>query len=101
MINYSCNPTAGKDFTTEVVKLNATLSNTNETILLGDTLKIRLKLPDTITTSLRTQTIQSLQRAFFAMRTFKVDTANRKTINMMFPNIWTSIGSTEGNFFMF
>lgn len=95
---FSCNPNAGKDVTIEVVKLNAELNNTDETIILGDTLKIILKLPDTITGTLRTQTVHSLERAFFAMRTFKVDTINRKGVNILFPTIWTSVGNIEGNF---
>ena len=31
------------------------------------------------------------------MRTFKVDTLNRRGVNMLFPAIWTSVGNTEGN----
>ena len=94
---YSCNPNAGKELMTEFVKLNAEINNSNETILLGDTLKIRLTVPDTVVSNLRTQNVQSLQRAFFAMRTFKVDTLNRRGVNMLFPAIWTSVGNTEGN----
>ena len=64
----SCNPNAGKELITEIVQLKATLSNENESITLGDTLKIKLTLPDTVVNSLRTQTVQSLQRGYFAMR---------------------------------
>ncbi|MBC7867905.1 MAG: hypothetical protein H7X88_10275 [Gloeobacteraceae cyanobacterium ES-bin-316] len=96
-IFQSCNPSAGKEPITEFVKLNAELNNTNETISLGDTLEIKIKLPDTIVSNLRLQNLQSLQRGFFGMRTFKVDTVNRKGVNILFPVIWTSVGSMEGN----
>lgn len=92
----SCNPNAGKELVYDVVKLKATISNTNESIQLGDTLTVRLTLPDTITGSLQTRSVQSLQRGFFAMRTFKVDTVNKKGVSILFPTIWTSIGTTEG-----
>ena len=98
LLFFSCNPNAGKEPVIDVVKLNATINNTNQSIPLGDTLKVILKLPDTLTGTLRTQTVQSLERAFFAMRTFKVDTINRKGVNILFPVIWASVGNIEGNF---
>lgn len=98
LILYSCNPNAGKELVIDIVKLNATINNTNEIILLGDTLKITLKLPDTLLGTLKTQTIQSLERSFFAMRAFKVDTINRKGVNVLFPTIWASVGNIEGDF---
>lgn len=94
----SCNPSAGKELVTEVVKLKATLSNTNENILLGDTLKIILKLPDTISSNLKTQVVQSFQRGFYAMQISREDTLNRKSILIRPPHYWTTKGTTEGNF---
>lgn len=98
LLLISCNPMAGKDIITEVVKLNATISNTSETILLGETLQIKLTLPDSVTSNMRTQRIQSLERAFFAMSTFKVDTVMRTVTNITAPAIWISAGTLEGNF---
>jgi hypothetical protein len=92
----ACNPQAGKAAIDEVVKLKASLNNTNENINLGDTLKVTLKLPDTLLSNLRNIPIQSLQRGTFAMRIFKVDTVNKKGINILSPNVWVSAGSTEG-----
>ena len=96
-ISTSCNPTAGLEPITENVKLNIVLSNNAEAISLGDTLKLRLTLPDTIVSNVRTQQLQSLQRAFFAMRTFRVDTINRRAVNVPLSEVWTSIGNIEND----
>jgi hypothetical protein len=94
---FSCNPNAGKEMITAVVKLNATISNTSETIALGDILKIKLFLPDTVISSSGIQAVQSLQRGFFAMRSFKIDTINRRAIRLTPPVYSTSVGSIEGD----
>lgn len=98
LIIYSCNPNAGKELIIETVKLNATFNNTSETMTLGDTLIINLKLPDTITSNLRTQTVQSLQRGFYAMYINKVDTINRRATLIQPPVYWLTKGTKEGVF---
>lgn len=93
----SCDPHDKPIFNTEHVKLKATINNISETVLLGDTLKISLRLPDTIVSNTRTIVVQSLQRAFYAMRIFKVDTVNKKGISQLPPLYWASQGSTSNN----
>ena len=94
----SCNPNAGKELVNDNVQLNASFSNTNLSFPLGDTLRISLKLPDTLNGSLRTQTVQSLQRGFYAMYINKVDTINRRAILIQPPLYWLTKGTKEGNF---
>jgi len=98
----SCNPSAGLEPTSEVVKLKATLNDVNESILLGDTIKISLNLTDTITSNSGKHTVQSLQHAFYGMRIFKVDTANQRGIFIQPPLIWPVQGNitTAGSFAM-
>jgi hypothetical protein len=92
----SCNPIGSKQDITEFVKLGATINNASENILLGDTLKIKLSLPDTVKTSLRNIPVQSLQRGFFVMRAFKIDTLNKKATSLRSPNVWITSGNSEG-----
>lgn len=91
----ACNPNAGKELVIDAVKLNATINNTNESISIGDTLKIILKLPDTIIGTIKTQTVQSLQRGFFRMYINKVDTINGRSILALPPIYWTPKGTIE------
>jgi hypothetical protein len=77
----SCDPNNKDIFNTEFVKLNATIESNAENINLGDTLKINLKIPDTVVTNSGTQIIQSLQRAQFGMYINAVDTANRRAVD--------------------
>ena len=90
-----CNPSAGLEPITEFVKVNATISDGSENITLGDTLQIKLTLPDSIVTNIRTLPLQSLQYGFFAMSAFKIDTANRRGIGITFPKIWASVGTMD------
>jgi hypothetical protein len=96
MVVNGCNPSAGKPDINEFVKLGVTVSNTSENIPLGDTLKIRLSLPDTVKTSLRNMPVQSLQRGFFVMSVMKYDTINKRVTSVRVPNIWLTIGNSEG-----
>lgn len=93
---YSCDPPSDV-FNTEFVKLNATIESSTENISLGDTLKIKLKIPDTIITNSSTQIVQSLQRGQFGMTLNYLDTAARAGIGIRPPNIWTTKGNMEGN----
>ena len=97
--NSSCDPNAGKDiFNSEIVNLKATIVSNSENITLGDTILIKLKVPDTLVTSGSTQIIQTLQRGQFALILNYLDTASRAGIGIRPPNIWTINGNLEGNF---
>jgi hypothetical protein len=85
-------------FNTEVVKLKASISNISETILLGDTLRIALKLPDTVTSNTGVYLVQSLRRGNFPMYINKVDTINKRADLVQMPAYWTEKGAIEGNF---
>jgi hypothetical protein len=64
---FSCDPDKKDIFNTEIVKVFATVDSNSENILLGDTLKIKLKIPDTLITNSSTQIVQNLQRGQFGM----------------------------------
>lgn len=73
---FSCDPDRNIGGTFHF-KVNGTLNNTIETIRLGDTLKFEVKMPSSITaTNLdgqsRTETINSLQRAFYGFHLFRI-----------------------------
>jgi hypothetical protein len=95
----SCDPDNKDIFNTERVKLTATLSDTTEILLLGDTLKISLPLPDTITNS-QTFIVQSLQRGQFYMSISKIDTINKKPILITPPNYWVTKGNISSTNFL-
>jgi hypothetical protein len=95
-LHNACNPSAGDPLITEFAKLNATISDTSENIRLGDTLTIGLRLPDTLITNSRSIAVNSLQRGFYSMRIFKIDTFNRTSIFFRQPYFWVAKGSTEG-----
>lgn len=94
---FSCDPDKKDIFNTEIVKVFATIDSNSENILLGDTIKIKLKIPDTLITSSSTQIIQSLQRAQFGMTINKMDTATRIGKAVRPPIIWLSKGAMEGD----
>ncbi len=94
---FSCDPDKKDIFNTEVVKINATIESNTENINLGDTIKIKLLIPDTVTTSGSRQIIQTLQRGQFGMTCNLIDTTNKKAVFMNSPNIWITKGSREGN----
>lgn len=94
---YSCDPDKKDIFNTEHANISATIETNSENIQLGDTLKIKLKIPDTLITGSSTQIVHSLQRAQFGMTIYKMDTANKRGISIRPPFIWMSKGSMEGN----
>lgn len=89
----ACNPSAGIDFNLETVIIGATLNNTNSTITLGDTLIIKAKLPDVVSSTSGIINVKSLQRSQFYMRIFKIDTVNNRASSLQPPLFWTSKGS--------
>ncbi len=88
-------------YNTDHVKLNATINNTNETISLGDTLKISLALPDTVISTEGTFPVQSLQSSQFAMHFIQVDTLNKKGIFVKQPAYWSSPATSNSFNFSF
>ncbi len=100
----ACNPSAGIDFNLETVFIGATLNNTNPTITLGDTLTIKAKLPEVITSTSGNINVKSLQRSYFYMKIFKIDTVNNRASSLQPPLYWTtngSISNTNGFCFLF
>ena len=94
---FSCDPDKKDIFNTEIVKVFATVESNAENITLGDTIKIKLKIPDTVITNGSTQVIQTLQRGQFGMTLNLLDTAARTGTGIRPPNIWTTKGNMEGN----
>ncbi len=94
---FSCDPDKKDIFNTEFVKLFATVESNSENIQIGDTLRIALKIPDTITTGSHTQIVQSLQRGQFGMTIYRMDTATQRGTGLRPPAIWVSKGSAEGD----
>jgi hypothetical protein len=87
----------------DVVKLSATISDTNEVIHLGDTLKLRLVLPNVLNGinsygSSTSVTINNLQEAFYAIRLYRLDTATSSSTIFWgnTPNNFTTVGYTDG-----
>jgi hypothetical protein len=77
----SCEPNEIKPiFNTESVKLIGSISDTNEVIHLGDSLKFSIQVPDTISTTSGKLAVQSLGYSIFIMRILKVDTTNYTAI---------------------
>lgn len=90
----SCEPDNKDIFNTEQVRLKATLSNSNETIALGDTMKMHLQLSDTIVSNTGNRSVQTLQRAQFYMRINKIDTTTTgRAILISQPAYWVTKGS--------
>lgn len=76
-------------------KVKGMVNNTNESIRLGDTLKFEVKIPPIITATnldgtTRTETVNSLQSAFYGFDIFRVDTINRT----VYPNDSTKMKYT-------
>jgi sulfur relay (sulfurtransferase) DsrF/TusC family protein len=77
IVFISCEPV--RPFYTNFVKLNATISDTASTIRLGDTLKIKFTIPDTITAissngASQNVIVNTLQECFYVYSFYKVDT---------------------------
>lgn len=90
----SCDPDNKDIFNTEFVKLSATLSNSNTVISMGDTIKINLSLPDTIVSNTNSKHVQTLQKAQFYMRIFRIDTTTTgRAVLITQPAYWVTKGS--------
>jgi len=80
---------------TENVRLNASINNPNETIHLGDTLKIDLSIPSSITSeSGQINTVSSVQEALYTFTFYQVDTVTN--LDTRIRNI-TSISVSKGS----
>ena len=89
----SCDPDNKDIFNFESVKIGATLNNSNQTISLGDTLKISVQLPDTIINATGIFPVQSVQDAQFYLKFRMVDTIHNTATLINQPNYWTSYGT--------
>ncbi len=87
----------------DTVKLSATISDTNEVIHLGDTIKLKLVLPSILQgiNSYGNPTnvaINSLQEAWYDMRFYRLDTAT-KSSTILWGNTaynFATVGHTNG-----
>jgi hypothetical protein len=69
------------------VKLKATISDTSETIHLGDTMKITLTIPDVLVTELGQNTfVQSLNEGSYIVACSMLDTVNRRAVYVSDPS---------------
>lgn len=98
IIISACNHKYKEDLIADYVNLKATLSNTKETIQLGDTITITLRLPDTLHSNNRDIIVNSLQYGFFGITALRIDTI-RKRGDFLKPNIdfWASAGSISSS----
>lgn len=80
---------------TENVRLKATINNENETINLGDTLKIKLVIPSILISESGVSTnVSSVQRGLYSFVFYKLDTVT-KTVTRITDN--ASIFMSKGN----
>ncbi len=88
----SCDPP--RVYLTSHVKVKANISNKNEVISLGDTLKIRLVLPDTLhTEENETTLVSNLQEGNYLADIFKIDTILKKSNYIPTSEYFVSEGS--------
>ena len=67
----------------EAVRLSVTINNSNETIALGDTIKIKLTISaNVITESAQSIIVNSLQKGSYYVLCERFDTINRKVIGL-------------------
>jgi len=91
----SCNPPS-KYFDPEFVKLNMTLNDTAETISLGDTLKFKLTIPDTLNGVSRRVPVNTLQQGFYTFTFYQIDTIAKRGIRLGGNCIYVTEGTTDG-----
>ena len=79
----------------EVVRLNATLNNPREVIRLGDTLKVTLLLPPTLTSEMGLVTpVNSVQQTLYNFVWYRADTVTKVVTRLVDPTaIVVSAGS--------
>lgn len=97
VIFISCEPV--RPFYTDFVKLNATINDTSASIPLGDTLKIKFTIPDTITAvssggSSKSIFVNTLQECFYVYSLNKVDTITHTSQRLS--GIYTIISNGYG-----
>jgi hypothetical protein len=96
-ILISCEPV--RPFYTNFVKLNATISDTAASIHLGDTLIVKLVVPDTIMSTsnngvLQKVTVNTLQECFYTYSFYYIDTITRRAQRLS--GIYTIISNGYG-----
>ena len=92
-IIISCNPSAGLELNLETVIIGATLNNTNVSIALGDTLTMKVKIPDVVSSTSGNINVQSLQRTQFYMYINKIDTITNRATLIPSAQYWTTKGT--------
>jgi hypothetical protein len=95
IVLISCDP-PNKAFDPEYVKLNMTVNDTAEAINLGDTLKFKLTIPDTLNGISQSVTVNTLQEGFYFFTFYQVDTINRIAKRMTGSTIYVTDGNTDG-----
>lgn len=94
----SCKPV--RPYYSNFVKLNATISDSAANIRLGDTLKIKFTIPDTITAisnggASQNVIVNTLQECFYVYSFYKVDTITH--IGQRLSGIYTVISNGYGS----
>lgn len=98
IICTSCEPV--RPFYTNFVKLNATISDTAASIHLGDTLIVKLAVPDTIASTsnngvLQSVAVNTLQECFYTYSFYYIDTITRRAQRLS--GIYTIISKGYGS----
>jgi hypothetical protein len=88
---FECNKNR---FNPYYIKLNATLNNTAEYINLGDTLKFKLTIPDTLVSVSQKVPVTSLQQAWYSFTFYQIDTATKLASRMVGKTNFASDGGT-------
>lgn len=84
-------------YLTSFVKLKANINKTNEVISLGDTLKIRLVLPDTLYTEQNERIpVNSLEESWYSADIFKIDTILKISNYLPKSDYFVSEGTIQG-----
>ena len=89
----ACEPDDKDIFNLEKIKIKGRINNTSLAIFLGDTIKLDIRIPDTIQSSSGNLIVQSIQYANFYMRILKIDTISNRALQPNPSSIWTSNGS--------
>ena len=89
----SCDPDAKDIYNDQYVKVKAEISNPNTILNLGDTLKISLKLPDTVSNGTTNYVVNSLQKGDFSLQINKIDTVTNNPILVPTNSYWVTKGN--------
>ncbi len=92
IVLYSCEPN-DIELEQDFVKLTASISDTAETIYIGDTLKIKFQLPETLVTTKLTYQVNTLNEGWVAFDAGFIDSAVAKSyVRLTSANFFYSTG---------